>query len=440
MWQFAPEFDAAHRAALNSGKPLVYTCPPAGWAVGPLLAKLAGADGAGLRTVVLTPDTADALDLAEAAAACDGLAPVHPATGLGRTARLVAGGAVRTLVVTPSDAVQLLGRSRLPLDDLTHVVVAWPETHARLGGERTVDTLLGECPRAQRLVVTADETAVAGFLERHAYRAPVVPAARLPEAPLGPLRYATADRDRIRFAVRAALDTLNPSTTLVWDPSPAAPSRWAGFGDPTVVFAPAVGEGRYAVALAAELPTAAALTALREVAADVVVLVRARQLAYLERLAAPLRTVRLPGEADRARERSVELRAAVRGELDRAAASAELAALAPLFDEYDPARVAAAALRTRDATPLSAAAAPEDAVPTWARIRIDAGRRDQLRPGDVVGALLNAVGLTKQDVGRVDLRERFTLVDVRAEAAERARRGLDGLSLRGRRVGARIDR
>lgn len=440
MWQFAPEFDAAHRAALSGGKPLVYTCPPAGWAVQPLFARLAGADGAGLRTVVLAPDSAAAVDLAEAAAACDGVGPVHPATGLGRTARLVAAGAVRTLVVTPPDAVQLLGRSRLPLDGLAHVVVAWPEAYARLGAERAVDTLLGECPGAQRLVVTADEAAVGGFLERHAYRAPVVAAARLPEMPLGPVRYATVDRDRTRVAVRAALDTLNPPTALVWDPSSAVATRWTAFGDPTVAFASAIGEERYALALAAELPTAAALTALREVATDVVLLVRAGQVAYLERLASPLRSLRLPGEADRARERAVELRAAVRGELDRAAGSAELAALAPLFDEYDPALVAAAALRTRGPAALAATAAPDAAVPTWARIRIDAGRRDQIRPGDVVGALLNAVGLAKQDVGRVDLRERFTLVDVRAETAERALRGLDGLSLRGRRVGARIDR
>ena len=440
MWQFAPEFDAAHRAALKSRKPLVYTSPPAGWAVQPLFAKLAQTEGAGLRTVVLAPEVDAAIDLAESAAACDGLGPVHPATGLGRAARLVRAEAVRTLIVTPADAIQLLGRSRLPLEGLVHVVVAWPEAHIRLGAERAVETFLGECQGAQRLIVTADEREIAGFLERHAYRAPVLAAARVPETPADSVRFATVDWDRLRFAVRAALDTLNPSTALVWDPSPAVAVRWTGFGDPTVSFAPAIGDDRYALALAAELPTAGALAALHAAADDVVVLVRAGQVAYLERLASHLRVLRLPGEADRARERAVELRTAVRGELDRAADSAELAALAPLFDEYDPALVAAAALRTRGAASLSSTAAPAAAVPTWVRVRIDAGRRDQLRPGDVVGALLNAVGLAKQDVGRVDLRERFTLVDVRAEVAERAVRGLDGLSLRGRRVGARIDR
>jgi len=57
-----------------------------------------------------------------------------------------------------------------------------------------------------------------------------------------------------------------------------------------------------------------------------------------------------------------------------------------------------------------------------------------------VGALLNAVGLAKEDIGRIELREGFTLVDVRAEEAERAVRGLTGTTLRGRRIAARLDR
>ena len=85
------------------------------------------------------------------------------------------------------------------------------------------------------------------------------------------------------------------------------------------------------------------------------------------------------------------------------------------------------------------AAAPPLAT-AWVRVHVNAGRRDQLRPGDLVGALLNAVGLMKEDIGRIELREAFTLVDVRAEEAERAVRGLTGTTLRGRRIAARLDR
>ncbi len=63
-----------------------------------------------------------------------------------------------------------------------------------------------------------------------------------------------------------------------------------------------------------------------------------------------------------------------------------------------------------------------------------------MRTADVVGALLNAVGLPKDDLGRVTVRETFTLVEVRAEAAERTLRGVAGVVLKGRRVAARVDR
>jgi hypothetical protein len=38
------------------------------------------------------------------------------------------------------------------------------------------------------------------------------------------------------------------------------------------------------------------------------------------------------------------------------------------------------------------------------------------------------------------MRENFTVVEVRAEAGETARRGMDGIVLRGRTVVARFDR
>jgi len=71
---------------------------------------------------------------------------------------------------------------------------------------------------------------------------------------------------------------------------------------------------------------------------------------------------------------------------------------------------------------------------------VSAGRRERLRAGDLVGALLNAVGLAKDDVGRIEIREGFALVDVRADEAERAVRGLNGATLRGSRIVARLDR
>jgi hypothetical protein len=57
-----------------------------------------------------------------------------------------------------------------------------------------------------------------------------------------------------------------------------------------------------------------------------------------------------------------------------------------------------------------------------------------------VGGLLNGVRLAKDDVGKIDLHDGFALVDVRPAVAEQAVRELSGMTLRGRRVTAAIDR
>ena len=52
-WTFAPTFDAGPRAALGGGKNLVYVCPPAAWAVVPLLQRLEETPEPGLATLLL---------------------------------------------------------------------------------------------------------------------------------------------------------------------------------------------------------------------------------------------------------------------------------------------------------------------------------------------------------------------------------------------------
>jgi len=56
-----------------------------------------------------------------------------------------------------------------------------------------------------------------------------------------------------------------------------------------------------------------------------------------------------------------------------------------------------------------------------------------------VGALIREVGLGKGDIGRIDLRDSFTLVDVADRAADRVVRGLTGVTIKGRRAVARLD-
>jgi ATP-dependent RNA helicase DeaD len=159
-------------------------------------------------------------------------------------------------------------------------------------------------------------------------------------------------------------------------------------------------------------------------------------MAYLARLVADLRPLRVAGEADRALDRALAVRRRLRARLIEGQLDAELLAVGPLLDEFDPALVAAAALALRDAAPVPA----EPDIGGWTRIRVSAGRREGIRPGDLVGALVNEVGLPRTAVGRIELHDGFALVEIAAADADRAARGLTGTALRGRRVTARLER
>jgi hypothetical protein len=388
---------------------------------------------------MLAPDTSEALQLLSEASHVESLSPTHAVTGLARTSKCLKAGGFKTLVAAPADAMQLVTRSSLRLESIDRVIVCWPEAHIDLDHGAVLDALLGECGGAQRLVVTADDAKIGDFLERHARRAPVLTTSHPPERPSLPVRYAVTSAHRLAQSVRAALDAQNPETALVWDPSALLPHRWVEYrGDPTVRVGSDPGSDPVDLAIAVELPTVEALTAIREITNDVIVLARPRQLGYLSAIADRLTIVRLRSEVDTARDWRAMLRSQVRDRVEDQAFRGNLLALAPLFDEYDPALVAAAILDLPESQAAAPAGAPE--VPHWVHLHLNLGNRDRLRTGDVVGALLNAAGLTREHIGRVDMRENFTVVEVRAESSETARRGMDGIVLRGRTVVARFDR
>lgn len=366
--------------------------------------------------------------------------PVHIATGLARTEQLLRAGAVRTLVVSPPDAMELVRRAALKLEDLPRLVVGWPEAALELGQGAALDTLLGEAAGAQRLILTASEPGITDFLGRHARRAPLLAAASLPDAPAGPATCAVVDPSRRPAAAVAAVDALNPATIAVWGPGPVGSD-----GDPTDIVNRIAGAQVWSrktagadLAIALDLPSAALLAELRATARDVLVLAAAWQVGYLARIAAPLKPLRLPGAPDRARDEVQALRQRLRERLGEGDLTGELLMLEPLFDEHDPALVAAAALTLAQKGTAARAAAAD--LPAWVRVRVNLGRRADVRVADLVGALLHGVRLAKEDVGKIDLHEGFALVDLRPAVAEQAVRELNAMMLRGRRLGAAIDR
>lgn len=82
------------------------------------------------------------------------------------------------------------------------------------------------------------------------------------------------------------------------------------------------------------------------------------------------------------------------------------------------------------------AALHAEAHPDWRCVRVGAGRRDKLRPGDLLGALTRDVGLPPEAVGRIEIGERCSYVALRPAEAPQALRELKRVKGKGVRVDA----
>ncbi|ODU48105.1 ATP-dependent RNA helicase DbpA [uncultured Aquimonas sp.] len=78
-------------------------------------------------------------------------------------------------------------------------------------------------------------------------------------------------------------------------------------------------------------------------------------------------------------------------------------------------------------------ARPTDAPkPAMRTLRIDAGRTDKLRPGDILGALTGAAGLKADAIGKIDVFPTRSYVAVRADVLKAAIAGLQAGKIKGR--------
>jgi ATP-independent RNA helicase DbpA len=75
--------------------------------------------------------------------------------------------------------------------------------------------------------------------------------------------------------------------------------------------------------------------------------------------------------------------------------------------------------------------------PSWVCLKLSAGRRHKLRPGDILGALTGAAGgLKGEEVGAIEIREQVSFVAVAEAALKRAQRGLEEGKVKGLRLRA----
>jgi ATP-dependent RNA helicase DeaD len=76
----------------------------------------------------------------------------------------------------------------------------------------------------------------------------------------------------------------------------------------------------------------------------------------------------------------------------------------------------------------------------WARLYISAGERDDVGPGDLVGAITGETSAVGGQIGRIEVRHSYSLVDVDPGVAEEVMEKLSGATIKGREVVARPDR
>lgn len=184
---------------------------------------------------------------------------------------------------------------------------------------------------------------------------------------------------------------------------------------------------------------------------DNVVVVLPREVAHLRGLGrrTGYDTVPFPPAPTRSGA-TAQLRSMVENAMETEDISPYLLALEPLFERFDPAEVAAAAVALlrrgrgggdETATPGGpipvSAAARATATPSWAKLFIGVGERDGLRKGDLVGAITGEAGVPGDAVGRIDVKESHSLVEVHDTVARKVIQALNGTTIKGR--SARVD-
>lgn len=448
--------------------------------VGAALEKVDAAVAA-TQLLILTPD-------AEATAMISGVAShlasergadIVPATSTKRASRLITERRPQVVVGGAEEISALIQATTLKLGDVRAVVLAWVEETAAAGSATTaaLETVMGEVPKdAARILVTARlSDASRELAERYARRGLRAAESGVEdEGGAVGIQYVVVTATNRAPALRRLLDELDPARAVVWTRTPEAEGeatqvvsglgyRGAQASVRVVRDAPL---GNAGLVVLFDLPASrqellAALGGLPS-APQIVALAQPRQVELIRALAHGGRVgpLTLGGPAAAARRREEGVRAELRGLLEGGIAARELLALEPLLEAYDGIEIAAAALRLLDQhrtgpavgsvaaragvgaprTEAAAVATRELSSGEGTKIFLTVGERDGIRAGDLVGAIAGTAGIPGTSVGRVEIRDTHSLVEIVGEDAEAVANRITGISIKGRRVVARLER
>jgi hypothetical protein len=426
--------------------------------IGPALARVER-EAPGTQLLVLTPDAEVAIAVAAVAARAPGdvRVPVLPVTTARRAARLLSSGTPSAIAGAPDQILDLIQSSRIKLDTVTTLVIAWADAIVEAGFTEALEAVVSEIPReASRTIVTSRSTPeVDALVERYARRPRRSGASELDWLENAPIdaRYMIVAPQTRPAALRRLLDDVDPPRAAVYtntdETAPKVESLirslgYEGADSPLVLTRGEAVPGASLMVLFELPPNPGVLRDLAEGEPMIVALITPRQQVTLRALCGTgqLTPYTLTGAAASARSREEKLRDELRRTLEGGVPTRELLAIEPLLVEYDGAEVAGAALwllERERARERAAAATVAAESPRSTRLFVNAGERDGISARDLVGAIANEAGIPGGRIGKVELRENHSLVEVPLDRAQQIATKLTGVTLRGRRIVARVD-
>ena len=171
-----------------------------------------------------------------------------------------------------------------------------------------------------------------------------------------------------------------------------------------------------------------------------------RQLKLIERLIQKrIKAGRLPSMADVEARRRELLVEQLRAAMDSGGLEPYRLAAEELCEDADPIDVAAAALKLlatidKKPEPGKRVADPgsDGAEPGMARLFLNVGRNEGVRPADIVGAIAGEAGIPGRAIGVIDLYEQYAFVEVPSEDARKVVEAINRTYLRGHAVRAEV--
>jgi ATP-dependent RNA helicase DeaD len=397
------------------------------------------------------------------------------------------------IVATAPDLLEAVRDSSLKLEDVEAVVIDGASVIFDLGASEPIDALLDLVPRdAQRVLFSPTlPPLVEDLIERRVKRAlryPVEPAlSTTPRAAEGRIGYVIA-KDQLKLDLLASQlanrEPGSPPPLLFCRNDERAAELAEDLSVRGFVVGP-VDDGEADVAIAAggvtraelleELseapgqtisydvpPDAPTLRARHAGDDDAVILVEPREVAHLREIAAQAklqaRSTPLRAKAGAAAAGLEAFRSELRAAIESEDLTAQLLVLEPLLEEFSATEVAAAAaalLRSRrPPAPAAAASVPmpqkvpaaEPSAPsgpapaTWTRLFVSIGSRDDVRAGDLVGALAGEANIPGARIGKIEIRDTFSIVEIQSDVADQVIRAVNGTTIKGRSVRVDYDR